>query len=234
MNIKAIQSQLAELADPAIAEHATRFMKTGPGEYGEGDRFRGIRVPVLRKVAREYETLPLAGIQRLLQSPFHEDRMVAVLIMVRQYERGGAEVRQALFDLYVTSGDRINNWDLVDVTAPHILGPHLFERDRRILYRLVSSDILWERRMAVLATFYFIRRDDFDDILALSEKLLSDKEDLMHKAVGWMLREVGNRDRNRLEAFLQRHYKTMPRTMLRYAIEKFPEPRRKAYLAGTV
>lgn len=234
MNIKAIQSELAGLGDATIAESATRFMKTGPGEYGEGDRFRGIRVPVLRKLARQYEALTLGQVDRLLDSPFHEDRLLAALVMVRQFEHGTPAARQKLFDLYVSSADRINNWDIVDVTAPHLMGPHLFKRSRDILYAMARSSILWERRMAILTTFYFIRRNEFDDTLALAKLLLSDEEDLMHKAVGWMLREVGNRDRAREEQFLREHYQQMPRTMLRYAIEKFPDARRKAYLAGRV
>ncbi len=227
-----ITQQLRALGSAEAAGHARRFFKTGPGQYGEGDLFIGIRVPVLRKLAKK-----LAGISRddageLLQSPFHEARLLALLIMTLQYKQGGHEA--AIYRAYLRNTHKINNWDLVDVTAEHIIGAHLFERDRKPLYRLAKSKNLWERRIAILSTFYFIRRNQFDDTLAIAGLLLNDREDLIHKAVGWMLRETGKRDLQAEETFLLPRYKKMPRTMLRYAIERFPEARRKAYLNGTL
>ncbi|MBX2996962.1 MAG: DNA alkylation repair protein [Caldilineaceae bacterium] len=233
MNAETVQQALAELADPSIAEHSQRFFKSGPGEYGEGDRFRGIRVPVQRKVAQRFDRLPLDETERLLHSPFHEDRLTALLILVRQYGRRQAD-RQAIYDLYLRNTQFINNWDLVDSSAPQIVGAFLVDKPRAILDELARSSSLWERRIAIMATQHFIKLGEFDDTLRLARILLHDREDLIHKAVGWMLREVGNRDLAVEEAFLAQTYQTMPRTMLRYAIEKFPEDRRKAYLVGEV
>lgn len=232
MTPKDIQKALADLADPRLAEGAVRFMKTGPGEYGEGDVFRGIRVPELRRLTRACDAWGLDQIDELLSSPFHEDRLLATLVMVRQYGRGDADLKAKLFSLYVRSADRINSWDIVDVSAAQIIGAHLADRDRAILRELAASPVLWERRMAMIATFAFIRKGDFPEALALAELLLRDPEDLMHKAVGWMLREVGKRDLNCELQFLKAHYRKMPRTMLRYAIEKFPESLRQDFLAG--
>lgn len=190
-------------------------------------------MPVLRKLAHEFQPLPLDEAAALLRSPIHEARLLALLILVRQFARGNLKTRQAIFDLYLENTRRINNWDLVDATAPHIVGKYLLDRSRRPLYRLARSASLWERRIAIMATLEFIRHGHFDDTLAITEVLLRDKEDLIHKAVGWMLREVGKRDREAAEGFLDRHYRTMPRTMLRYAIERFPERKRQAYLKGT-
>jgi 3-methyladenine DNA glycosylase AlkD len=223
-----ITQHLEELGNKAYAEHAQRFFKTGLGEYGEGDRFLGIRVPVLRRLAKEHRDISLEDAIELLQSPWHEVRLLALLIMVLQYKRD--QNRPAIFRAYLDNTHRINNWDLVDVTAEHIVGAHLFERDRRILRKLAKSTLLWERRIAIIATFYFIRRNQFNDTLALADLLLKDNEDLIHKAVGWMLREVGKRDMKTEETFLRPRYRQMPRTLLRYAIERFPEPRRRAYL----
>ena len=229
-----LKQQLESLGDPDIAEHSQRFFKTGPGEYGEGDIFRGIRVPVLRKAAKQFKQLALPDTVTLLHSPYHEDRLTALLILVLKYEKGHEDEKQAIYDLYLENTKYINNWDLVDSSAHKIVGPHLYERDRAMLYQLVTSDRLWERRIAVMATYYFIHQDDFEDTLRLSELLLDDKEDLIHKSVGWMLRELGKRNYDLEDAFLEQHYHAMPRTMLRYAIEKFPEERRQAYLKGTV
>jgi len=220
--------QLKALGSEAAAEHAQRFFKTGPGQYGEGDLFLGIKVPVLRKLAKEHRDIALDDAVELLQSPLHEVRLLALLIMVLQARQNGGAVYRA----YLANTHRINNWDLVDVSAEHIVGAHLFENARKPLYRLAKSKSLWERRIAIIATFYFIRRNQFNDTLAIADLLLNDKEDLMHKAVGWMLREVGKRDLNVEEDFLLPHYHKMPRTMLRYAIEKFPEPKRLDYLHG--
>ncbi|NOU36703.1 MAG: DNA alkylation repair protein [Kiritimatiellaceae bacterium] len=223
-----ITKQLKALGNKTAAEHAQGFFKTGPGQYGEGDIFLGIRVPVLRQIAKENRDIALDDAVELLQSPLHEVRLLALLIMVLQYERGGNEA--AVYRAYLSNTHRINNWDLVDCSAAQIVGSYLFERPRATLYKLAKSKSLWERRIAIIATFYSIRRNQFDDTLAIAEILMNDKEDLMHKAVGWMLREVGKRDLKVEEDFLLPRYKQMPRTMLRYAIEKFPEPKRLAYL----
>ena len=232
-DLKKIEQELVALGDHEIAAHSGRFFKTGPGQYGEGDRFLGIRVPVLRKIARRYRDFDLASTEKLLHSEYHEIRLTALLIMVELYKRGDAGVRDDIYALYLSNTDYINNWDLVDVSAPHILGRHLEQKDPAILYRLAVSDSLWERRIAILATFHFIRLGSCADTIKLAEILRDDEHDLMHKAVGWMLREVGKRDLNLLTAFLDTHYRQMPRTMLRYAIERFPEGLRQDYLKGT-
>jgi len=225
-----LRRTLATAGDPEKAAFHLRFFKTGPGEYGEGDRFRGIKVPVLRKLCREYQTLPTSEVVSLFKSPYHEDRLLALIILVRQFERGNDGDKKRIYDLYLANTKYINNWDLVDCSAPNIVGGYLRERSRSPIHRLAKSANLWERRIAALATLHFIRRGEFDDCLRVAETLLNDKEDLIHKAVGWMLREIGSRDVAVEEEFLRQHYKTMPRTMLRYAIEKFPEPKRKQYL----
>ncbi|HEY0707717.1 MAG TPA: DNA alkylation repair protein [Polyangia bacterium] len=227
-----VQTALAELSDAARAKVSQRFFKTAPGQYGAGDRFRGIRVPALRELVGRYAVLSLPETRKLLMSPYHEDRLLALLILVRKYTRGTEDERATIYNTYLASTHFINNWDLVDSSAPYIVGAHLQERDRAVLSTLARSSNLWERRIAILATLAFIRRDDFGTTVALAQALLGDPEDLIHKAVGWMLREMGNRDAAALERFLRKHHARMPRTMLRYAIEKFPEARRKAYLAG--
>lgn len=234
MTVRAIQQHLEALGDPEKAAHAQRFFKTGPGQYGEGDIFRGIRVPVLRKLAKEYKTLPLDETLALLQSPFHEDRLVALFILVHAFSKGDDDTKKTIYDLYLKHTKWINNWDLVDASAHKIVGPYLMDRSRAPLYRLARSSSLWERRIAIISTFAFIRHDQFEDALAIAEILLQDDEDLIHKAVGWMLREIGKRNVDAEEGFLLQHYRTMPRTMLRYAIERFPEPRRQGYLKGLI
>ena len=232
---KKILARLSELGDPDVAARSQRFFKTGPGEYGEGDRFLGIRVPVIRKVVREVRHIELGDALELLRSPLHEARLLALLILVDRYSRAGTPAeRRAIYRAYLDHTEFINNWDLVDASAEHIVGAYLFERNRKPIYRLAGSISLWERRIAVLATFHFIKREQYDDTLAVAGLLLDDPEDLIHKAVGWMLREVGNRDRPAENRFLRKHYRRMPRTMLRYAIEKFPEKSRRAYLRGEV
>ena len=229
-----IHDQLSRLADSAEAQFLQRFFKTGPGEYGEGDRFRGIRVPVLRKLAATYQMLPLEQTEELLHRAHHEDRLLALLILVRQFAKADPAGQTAVYDLYLGNTRFINNWDLVDVSAEHIVGAHLYRQSRKPLDRLAHSRSLWERRIAMLATFHFIRRGEFADTLRIAELLLTDREDLIHKAVGWLLREVGKRDQAIEESFLRAHYRQMPRTMLRYAIERFPEELRQEYLHGTV
>ena len=221
---------LEAAGDPEKAAFHRRFFKTGPGEYGEGDRFRGIKVPVLRSLCREYQGLPASGVIALLRSPYHEDRLLALIILVRQFERGDADTKKRIYDLYLANTKYISNWDMVDCSAPTIVGAYLNERSRMPIHRLAKSKNLWERRIAALATCHFIRRGEFDDGLRVAKTLLNDHEDLIHKAVGWMLREIGSRDMAVEEKFLRLHCKTMPRTMLRYAIEKFPEAKRRRYL----
>jgi len=225
---------LQNLANPKIAEHSQRFFKTGPGEYGEGDRFLGIRVPELRKAARKFRHLALDDLGRLLQSEWHEVRLTALFILVLQYEKADEQLREKIFRFYIQNLDRVNNWDLVDSSASRIAGHYLFDKDRSLLYELAESENLWKLRVAIISTGYFISRGDFDDTFHIAEMLLHDEHDLIHKAAGWMIRETGKKDREAMERFLVSHYRNMPRTMLRYAIEHLPEDRRKAYLAGTV
>jgi 3-methyladenine DNA glycosylase AlkD len=229
-----IQSDLEKLASPKDAVFLQRFFKTGPGEYAAGDRFRGIRVPQTRQLVRKYQALPLEQADHLLQSPFHEDRLLALLILARQFRKADEAAQAAIYRLYLSRSSFINNWDLVDTSAEHIVGAYLFERSRKPLLALARSSMLWERRIAILATFYFIRRGQFEDTLRIADLLLTDEHDLIHKAVGWLLREVGKRDLAVEEGFLKPRYQAMPRTMLRYAIEKFPEKKRLAYLQGRV
>jgi 3-methyladenine DNA glycosylase AlkD len=230
---KEILNRLCSIGNKKVAEQSQRFFKTGKGEYGEGDRFLGIRVPILRKYAKEYYTIPLEDILELLRSGMHEARLLALLILVRKYSLADSKKEEkVLYDAYLQNTRYINNWDLVDSSAEHIVGAYLYSRNRKPVYRLVRSANLWERRIGVMSTFHFVKRGDFSDTLAVAAVLLNDREDLIHKAVGWMLREVGNRDRDLEELFLRRHYRRMPRTMLRYAIEKFPEDVRLDYLRG--
>jgi len=229
---RAVLNHLEDLADPAIAARSARFFKTGPGEYGEGDRFLGIRVPVLRRTLRRFGHLGREEALPLLRSPWHEVRLFALLLWVRCFERGRERARRAVYTLYLANTRHINSWDLVDSSAHHIVGAWLEERDRGPLRRLARSADLWERRIAVVATWRFIRRGEFDPTLELATRLLDDGEDLIHKAVGWMLREVGKRDGAVLRAFLGRHRSRMPRTALRYAIERFPEAERRSWLRG--
>lgn len=211
-----------------------RFFKTGHGQYGEGDVFLGITVPILRKLAREYTNISLETTGALLTHPFHEARLLALLVLIRTFSRGTAIERQEIFDIYLAHTRFINNWDLVDLSAPHIVGAHLADQDRHMLTGMADSQILWERRIAIISTFHFIRNGEFEDTLTLSERLLRDREDLIHKAVGWMLREVGKRNQILLESWLKSRYQQMPRTMLRYAIEKFPPDKRLSYLTGSL
>ncbi len=230
MTAAEIRTRLHQLANPAKAAILQRFFKTGPGEYGEGDVFLGINAPVLRALVKEYQTLDLAEAETLLHSDLHEARALALMLWVRFYTKGSAEQKERIYQRYLANTDWINNWDLVDGSASHIVGTHLLKRDRQILYRLAKSNSLWERRIAIIATHHFIRQNDFADTLKSAALLLDDPEDLMHKATGWMLREVGLRDLPTEEAFLEQYSHCMPRTMLRYAIEKFPEAKRKFWL----
>jgi 3-methyladenine DNA glycosylase AlkD len=226
------RTKLHRLASPEAAASATRFFKTRPGQYGAGDTFIGVRAPALRKLARECRDLPLKEVEVLLRSPIHEERSLALLVLVLSVGKGDDAHRKAVYDFYLANTRHVNNWDLVDCSAPAIVGGHLRDKSRKPLVRLAKSASLWERRIAIVATQHFIRLGEFDDTLALSRLLLSDTEDLIHKATGWMLREVGDRDESALVAFLDEHAAAMPRTMLRYAIEHFPSDTRRAYLGA--
>lgn len=225
----ALQRKLRDAAQPGRAESLAWFFKTGPGQYGEGDKFLGVRVPDIRAVAMLDDGE--SDVSLLLESPWHEERLLALLILVRRFERGDLSTKKRVFDFYLSSTRWINNWDLVDVSAYKIVGAWLLDRPRPVLRRLARSGSLWERRIAIVSTHAFIRNGDLEETFELTKLLLRDPEDLMHKACGWMLREAGKRDQPALEAFLQRHVRRMPRTMLRYAIEKFPEARRRCFLS---
>ena len=228
-----IQKELKGLEDPEIAAHSQRFFKTGKGQYGECDQFIGIRVPALRKIVKKYKAISIDEATDLLKSPLHEQRLLALLMLVNLFKKAAPKDQDKTYGIYMTNTRYINNWDLVDNSAPYIPGPYLFKKSKKPLYDFSFSSDLWEKRIAIISTFYFIRQNEFKDTLNIAENLIQDKEDLIHKAVGWMLREVGKRDMHMEEQFLIPHYKYMPRTMLRYAIERFPEPLRQQYLKGT-
>lgn len=224
-------SDLQSFANPAKAAVFKRFFKTGKGEYGEGDKFLGLTTPQIRGLVKRYwKELSFDDLHTLLQSPIHEHRTVAVAALCTQFEKKLAPQKE-IFDFYLARTNRINNWDLVDISCPTIVGIYLLDKDRKILYRLSRSSLLWDRRISIISTFAFIRANQFNDTLKISEILLKDKHDLIHKAVGWMLREVGKRDKKTLVDFLDKFTLQMPRTALRYAIEKFPEPERQHYLS---
>jgi 3-methyladenine DNA glycosylase AlkD len=223
-----VRRALKSLADPEKVRIFQRFFKTGPGQYGEGDVFIGVTVPNSRRVAKKFSDLPLEEVGALLRSKVHEERLVALVILIQKY--GRALDKKEVFDFYLRNMDRINSWDLVDLSAPSILGAHLVDGGRELLYRLAKSDSIWERRMAIVATLHFIRNNDFADTLKIAEMLLHDSHDLIHKATGWMLREVGKRDLVVEEAFIAKHCKSIPRTMLRYALERFPESKKRRYM----
>lgn len=232
--LRQVRATLRKLANKNQATILQRFFKTGKGEYGEGDVFLGIKVPVQRSVAREFGELKIDDAFRLLKSRAHEHRLTALFIIIQHYQKSDRATQTKIFKLYLANALQVNNWDLVDLSAPNIVGEYLIDKPRTILHKLAKSSNLWERRIAMLSTFAFIKQNDFTDTLAIAKLLLDDKHDLMHKAVGWMLREVGKRDQAIEKKFLRQYYKRMPRTMLRYAIEKFDERTRKAYLAGTI
>jgi 3-methyladenine DNA glycosylase AlkD len=233
MMLDQIKRDLLQISDPDHAKRLASFFKTGKGQYGEGDLFLGIPVPKQRRMAKKYLNLELNDIQELLRSKFHEHRFTALVILVSKYQKATELNKHEIFSFLLKNIDRINNWDLVDLSAPRIIGDYLVDKDRFILYKLAKSNSLWERRISILATFKFIAINDFEDALKISELLLDDKHDLIHKAVGWALREIGKRDQELEEQFLNKHAAKMPRTMLRYAIEKFDEKKRKFYLTKT-
>jgi len=227
-----LRAQLRAHANAEIAAHSRGFFKALPGGYGEGDHFLGIRVPVVRQVARGGRDLSLAQVLGFLRSRWHEERLLALVIMVERFKRADPAERRALHEAYLAHTEHVNNWDLVDISAPHLVGGWLVDRNRKLLRRLARSRSLWEQRIAIMATLAFIREKDFTDTFDIADLLLHHDHDLIHKAVGWMLREIGNRDRAAEENYLRPRYAGLPRTMLRYAIEKFPERRRQEYLSG--
>jgi len=234
MTAEHIRKRLRELEDPDNAKILQRFFKTGPGEYGEGDLFLGIPVPRLRKISKECDATAMGEVEALLKSSVHEERLLALLILIQKYNGEDETGKKSIYTLYLKSTRWINNWDLVDLSAPNIVGEFLMRRSRKPLYKLAHSPVLWNRRVAILATFRFIKERQFDDTLGISEILLRDKENLIQKAVGWMLREVGKRDPHAEEGFLKEHYRQMPRTMLRYAIERFPAAKRALFMKGGI
>lgn len=226
-----LKKELKSLVDSKQARILQKFFKTGKGEYGEGDVFLGIKVPQQRKVSGKYYFLSLKEIKELLKSKIHEHRSAALFILVNKYKKAGEKEKGKIFRFYLDNSKGINNWDLVDLSAPKIVGDYLLDKkDRKILYNLAKSKNLWQKRIAILSTYAFIKNNQFDDTFRIAEMLLNDEHDLIHKAVGWMLREAGNKNRKKEEKFLKKHLARMPRTTLRYAIEKFPEEKRKFYL----
>lgn len=239
MRAREIQRIMRTETNATKAAVLGRFFKTGPGEYGMGDKFLGLTVPQTRAVAKKFCALPFSEITTLLRSPYHEERLAALLMLVHNFEQAAPAERRAIFEFYLKNTAHINNWDLVDLSAPNIIGEHLTARPHKeamaLLKKLARSSLLWERRIAMLATFAFIKRGSPREAFEIADILLQDPHDLMHKAVGWMLREVGKRvSRETEEKFLRTRYQKMPRTMLRYAIERFPKKRYAAYLAGRV
>jgi 3-methyladenine DNA glycosylase AlkD len=232
MVIRDIRKKLQQLGSEEKAKVLQRFFKTGPGEYGEGDVFIGVRVPDLRKLVKEYQDITIKEVMQLLKSSIHEKRLFALLILVSKYSKGNETLKKRIYELYLQNTKFINSWDLVDGSAQHIVGAFLMDKSKEPIYRLAKSNSLWERRIAILSTFHFIKHDNYSETLKISKILLTDEQDLIHKAVGWMLREIGKRHISTEEMFLKKYYKRMPRTMLRYAIEKFPESKRKKYLRG--
>jgi len=229
--LKNIEEEFQKIRDPEKAKNLSKFFKTGKGQYGEGDIFLGIKVPDQRKIASKYSGIPLDDIGLLLKSNIHEFRLTSVLILVQNYRKEDFDGKKEIFEFYLSHMKNINNWDLVDSSAPYILGDFLLDKDKSILYGLARSDNLWERRIAILSTFAFIKNNKFEDSLNIAEILVFDKHDLIHKAVGWMLREIGKKDERTEEEFMAKYYRKMPRTMLRYAIEKFDNDKKKLFLS---
>lgn len=234
MSLSEIRKVISKQKNPKQALVLQRFFKTGKGDYGEGDVFYGIKVPEQRVIAKQFKDLLFKDLKELINSKVHEERLIAAFILVDQYKRGDEKKKKTVFDFYLKNRKGINNWDLVDLSAPKIVGAYLIDKEKDLLYKFANSKDLWEKRISIISTQAFLREHFYEDTLNISEILINDRHDLIHKAVGWMLREVGNRDMQTEEEFLMQHYKTMPRTMLRYAIEKFPEQKRKAYLKGTI
>lgn len=229
-----IQKEVASYANPEKASRLQRFFKTGRGEYGEGDKFLGLIVPIQRAIAKKYNNLSISDIALLINSAYHEFRLIGLFILIYQFNKANEEKRKQIFKLYISKIKYINNWDLIDLSAPHIVGAYLLRKNKKLLYNFAKAKNIWKRRIAILSTFAFIRNDDFADAIQIATILLYDTHDLIHKAAGWMLREIGKRNQKQEELFLKKHYRRMPRTMLRYAIERFPEKKRRAYLTGKI
>lgn len=225
-----IRKELERLSNKEYAARLQKYFKTEKGEYGEGDKFLGIRVPYLRKLAKKHRDISINRASELIRSPFHEERLFSLFVLADLFKRADDNDKNKIYTEYLKNTKFINNWDLVDASAGRIVGAYLFTRDKKPIYALAKSRNLWERRISIVATSYFIGHNEFADTLKIAEMLLNDKEDLIHKAVGWLLREVGKRDFELEDNFLQKHYVSMHRTMLRYAIEKFPAVKRKKYL----
>ena len=223
-------TELENLGDPEKKKNLQRYFKTGKGEYGEGDIFLGIYVGDQRKIARKYRHLSLIKVEELLQSKIHEHRLVALLILVEQFSKGDEGKRKEIVELYLKNTQWINNWDLVDLSAHKILGEYYWDKPKNVLYELAESENLWEKRISIISTFTFIHKESYEESLKIAEMLVNDDHDLIHKGVGWMLREIGKRDQAKEEEFLMKHYKTMPRTMLRYSIEKFDKEKKLFYM----
>lgn len=234
MNLENLKKELSDLADFEKANILKRFFKTGKSEYGEGDIFLGIIVPNTRRVAKKYTKLSLSEIKKILYSKIHEERLCALHIIVEKFTKADESDKKIFYQFYIENAKQVNNWDLVDTSAPRIVGVYLLNNDRKILYKLASSKNLWEKRISIISTMAFIKNNQYKDTFKIAEILMKDKHDLIHKAVGWMLREVGKKSLKDEEAFLKKHYKKMPRTMLRYAIEKFPEEKRIRYLKNLI
>lgn len=231
MSLYKIKQELRKNSSSKKAKILKSFFKTAPGEYGYGDVFLGVCVPHIRKIAKKYKEINLNFLPRLLTSRIHEERLLALIILVLKFNEGKASDRKKIYKLYLKNTKYINNWDLVDLTAPNIVGKFLTDTDKKILYKLSRSNSLWERRISIVATLDFIRNNRFADTFKIAKLLLTDKEDLIHKACGWMLREVAKRDKTAIDNFLSKHHRNMPRVMLRYSIERFPERERKSYLS---
>jgi 3-methyladenine DNA glycosylase AlkD len=228
--ISDIKRELKENSHPDKAKIYLRFFKTGPGQYGEGDKFLGLTMPEQRIIAKKYVNTPLNEIEELIQSPYHEHRMTGLIILTYKYLNADEKLKKEIYNLYIDNYNQINNWDLVDVTAPNIVGNYLLDKDKKILYDFATSNHLWKKRISIISTFTFIKNKQFEDTLKISEILLNDNHDLIHKAVGWMLREMGKRDEKKLTDFLDKYYKTMPRTMLRYSLEKLDKNKKDFYM----
>jgi len=229
LGLAELQKTVKKNSNAYLSEFLQRFFKTGKGDYAEGDVFAGIKVPVSRKIAKQFRDLSLNDLSILIKSKIHEERLIALFILVGKMKKADEKEKEKIYKFYLKNLKYVNNWDLVDLSAEKIIGEYLFDKERKLLFELAKGD-LWEKRIAVMSTFNFIKKNDLGTTLKISKLLLKDKHDLIHKAVGWMLREIEKRDINTEEAFLKIHYKNMPRTMLRYAIEKFPEIKRQAYL----
>ncbi len=234
LNLSELKKRVEKESNRKQAAVLQRFFKTGKGDYGEGDIFAGIKIPVQRKIANEFKELCYDDITQLINSKIHEERMIGLLILVNKYENSNEDERDKVYKFYIKNRKGINNWDLVDLSAPKIAGKHLLLKDKDILYKFAHSKNLWERRIAVISTYSFIKEGNYITTFDISDILLNDKHDLIHKAVGWMLREIGKKNQVAEENFLKARYKKMPRTMLRYAIEKFPERKRKKYLLNKI